>query len=163
MSSNLFPKQISDERSDERVITNSTPTVNNQNSSTKSNRGTCLPNTTKSNSPNELTSSEAPILHERIKQEPDTEPECESQQLKTNIERSSPTPTTTPSPLPPAPTLPMITGCMPSPSPTNCTLEQQQSGPATTHSPFELAVHPHLALPHNNAEQSLMQMQLRKY
>ncbi|XP_049309634.1 sal-like protein 3 isoform X2 [Bactrocera dorsalis] len=160
VSSNLFPKQNNNEEDEERVTNNSTTTINNQNSNTTSKNGNCLTKTTQATSPNELETSEASTLHERIKQEPDTETECESQQLKTNISRSSPTPRTTPSPLPPAPTLPMITGCMPAASPTNSTLEQQSG---STHSPFELAVHPHLALPHNNAEQSLMQMQLHAH
>uniref|UniRef100_A0A0K8V8F0 Homeotic protein spalt-major n=1 Tax=Bactrocera latifrons TaxID=174628 RepID=A0A0K8V8F0_BACLA len=159
VSSNLFPKQNNSEEDEESVTKNSIATINNQNSNTAAKNGNCLTKTTQAASPNELETSEASTLHERIKQEPDTETECESQQLKTNISRSSPTPRTTPSPLPPAPTLPMITGCIPAASPTNSTLEQQ-SGSASTHSPFELAVHPHLALPHNNAEQSLMQMQL---
>ncbi|XP_069963645.1 homeotic protein spalt-major isoform X2 [Bactrocera oleae] len=158
VSSNLFSKQNSDESDEKRVTNNSTATINNQNSNTASKNGNCLTNIAQATSPNDLETSVA----SRIKQEPDTETECESQQLKANISRSSPTPTTTPSPLPTAPTLPTITGCMPPASPSNSTLEQQ-SGPATTHSPFELAVHPHMGLPHNNAEQSLMQMQLHAH
>ncbi|XP_054083013.1 sal-like protein 3 isoform X2 [Zeugodacus cucurbitae] len=164
VSSNLFPKQNTEDDNNERAITNRTPTISNQNNSKNSNSGNCSTNERKANSSNESAASEAPVLPERIKQEPDLESECEPQQLKTNISRCSPTPTTTPSPLPTpgAPTLPMMTACIPPASPNNSTLEQH-SGPTATHSPFEHAVHPHLGLPHNNAEQSLMQMQLHAH
>ncbi|XP_036329864.1 zinc finger protein 536-like [Rhagoletis pomonella] len=167
VSTNLYAKQTNSESDRERTPTHGTSTTDNQNN---------IPNfqsahTVAGKSPAEQERTSEPTLLEHIKQEPDAEAELEPQKLKCDLSRSSqavtlantPTPTLTPSPLPPTPTLPVAagaTGCAPPPTATPSNPLELQNAPPPTHSPFELSGHPHLALPHNNAEQSLMQMQL---
>ncbi|XP_053957996.1 sal-like protein 3 isoform X2 [Anastrepha ludens] len=166
VSSNLFPKQTCGEIETDCATPNGTSATNNQKN---------IPNIPSSkssacatpNSPTEHEVSGTPTLHERIKQEPGTEAELEQQHLKTDLPRSSQagapvcTPTSTPSPLPT--TSLAAPACVPPHTVSSNHPLELQNVPPTARSPFELSAHPHLTLPHNNAEQSLMQMQLHAH